>query len=56
MYIAVYYQNEPVFVCRTSHRESAKAILDHWQKKSEEFSDVKIVEMQFDPFSGGTYH
>ena len=50
MYIAVYYQNEPVFVCHTKYRQAAKEVLDHWEKISKEFDDFEIVELQFDPF------
>ena len=56
MYIAVYYKNEAVFVCKTEHKEAAKKALDHWHKKSLEIDNVKIVELQFDPFAVGTYH
>ena len=56
MYIAVYYQNEPVFVCHTKYRQAAKEVLDRWEKISKEFDDFKIVELQFDPFFQGTCH
>tara|TARA_R100000697_G_scaffold87058_2_gene98945 strand:- start:635 stop:805 length:171 start_codon:yes stop_codon:yes gene_type:complete len=56
MYIAVYYQNEPVFVCHAKYKQAAKIVLDHWVKKSEASDDFKIVELQFDPFFQGTCH